>query len=1348
MTDRVGQQLGNYRLLRLLGRGGFADVYLGEHAYLKKPAALKVLHLRLDEQDAEQFLREAQTLARLDHPHIVRVLDFAVQDGTPFLVMEYAVGGTLRKLHPTGTRVPLERILAYVTQVASALQYAHHQRLMHRDVKPENMLLGAREEVLLGDFGLAMLTPSTRSGSTQAMDPAMAGTAPYLAPEQVQGKPQPASDQYALGVVVYEWLCGQRPFRGTPIEVAMQHVSAAPPPVHEQLPELSPAVEEVVMRALAKEPELRFPSVQNFAQALAEASRKGASGQTLPVLASGDPAEAEQRAAPMPHLPKGTVTLLFTDIEGSTSLLQQLGERYTYVLGECRRLLRAAFHQYHGQNVDTQGDAFFVAFARATDALSAAVAAQRALASHAWPTGVTVRVRMGLHTGEPELTPEGYVGLDVHHAARIMSAGHGGQVLLSQTTRDLVAHSLPEGVDLHDLGEHRLKDLQRASHLYQLIITGLPADFPPLKTLDTYHHNLPVQLTQLIGREKEVATVQQLLRRQNVRLLTLTGPGGTGKTRLGLQVAAELSDLFNDGVYFVNLASISDPALVVPTIAQTLELKETGDQPLLDILKLSLRDKQLLLLLDNFEQVLDAAPLLEDLLAACPSLKILVTSRAALHLRATYTFPVSPLALPDLTHLPEGNTLAAYGAVALFVERAQARLPTFQLIQENARAIAELCVRLDGLPLAIELAAARITLLPPQALLARLSQRLQLLTGGARTLPARQQTLRNTLQWSYDLLTAQEQRLFRCLSVFVGGFTLEEAEAVSKLSNETEPGAVSTLDVVGALLDKSLLLQGKQEGEEPRLTMLETIREYALECLRQSGELEPTRRAHANYYLRLSEEVGPKLGDQQQAVWLERLEREHDNLRAAMRWSLERGEAGQGMEMALRFGVALRRFWNIHGHWSEGRAFLERAVATSEGTMTSLRAKALVAAASFAVYLGDTDRGELLCQQGLVQCRECGESAGTALSLYLLAGLAWQKGDLASAISLLEESLALERELGSKENIADILSYLADLARLQGEYARAHTLLEESLAMHREQENVRGIALSLIGMARALYASQGDPATIHSLLQESLALSRKLGDKAVIASCLSFSSLVFLQQDDATTARVLAEESVVLNSETEDRAGSAWLLYILARVKAHRGDHTEARRLYEESLAMARKIGDKLHMAFYMEGLAGVLATQGEPARAARLWGASEALREAMGAPIWPVERAAYERAVEGVRAQLDEKAFAVLWAEGRTMSPEQALAAQGPVVMATTISAGPSSVPSSKSTVTYPAGLTAREVEVLRLVAQGLTDAQVAEQLVISPRTVNWHLTSIYSKLGVSSRAAATRYAIEQQLV
>jgi class 3 adenylate cyclase len=446
----------------------------------------------------------------------------------------------------------------------------------------------------------------------------------------------------------------------------------------------------------------------------------------------------------MRDLPSGTVTLLFSDIEGSTRLLKQLGEHYMEALAQYRSLLRTAIHAHGGREVDTQGDSFLIVFTRASDAVPAAVEMQRAFFAHAWPNDVHMRVRIGLHTGEPQLSEEGYVGLDVHHAARIMSAGHGGQVLLSQTTRDLVMHDLPEGVGLRDLGEHRLKDLQRACHLYQLVIAGLQDSFLPLKTLDLFPNNLPVQPNPLVGREQEMATVQRLLRRHDVRLLTLTGPGGIGKTRLALQVAADLSDLFSDGVYFVNLAPISDPVLVGPTIAQTLALKETREQPLFDLLKTSLREKQLVLLLDNFEQVVSAASLVADLLAACPKLKVIVTSRAVLHVRGEQEFAVPPLAVADPAHVPSLSALSQYEAIALFIQRAQAVRTDFQLTAANAAAVAEICARLDGLPLALELAAARIKVLPPQALLARLGQRLAVLVGGARDAPVRQQTLRNT----------------------------------------------------------------------------------------------------------------------------------------------------------------------------------------------------------------------------------------------------------------------------------------------------------------------------------------------------------------------------------------------------------------------------------------------------------------------------------------------------------------------------------------------------------------------------------------------------------------------------
>src|SRR6266699_148634 len=1029
----------------------------------------------------------------------------------------------------------------------------------------------------------------------------------------------------------------------------------------------------------------------------------------LPTLTTPSPYpdEPEQWGGSRDDLPAGTITLLFTDIEGSTRLLQQLGDRYAEVLTACRHLLRTVFQEHHGHEVDRQGDAFFVVFTRASDAVSAAVATQRAFASRAFPEGVMVRVRMGLHTGEPECIAEGYVGLDVHHAARIMSSGYGGQILLSQTTRDLVEHGLPDRVTLRDLGEHRLKDLQRPSHLYQLVSAELPADFPPLKTTEHCPNNLPVQFTPLIGREQEVAAVQHLLQREHVRLVTLTGPGGTGKTRLGLQVAAELSDLFTDGVYFVNLAPLSDPEFVVPTIAQTLGLREVAGQPFLEHLKRELQQKQLLLVLDNFEQVVSAAHQLVDLLATCPRLKLLVTSREVLRVRAEREFAVPPLALPDLTHLPELAELLHYTAVTLFIERAHAVTSDFQVTDANARAVAETCVRLDGLPLALELAAARVKLFPPQALLAQLEQRLQVLTRGARDAPVRQQSLRNTLAWSYELLTAEEQRLFRRLSVFVGGCTLQAIEALCA-ALEKSNGVGRVVDGVASLIDKSLLQQTEQEADEPRLVMLETIREYGLEVLTASGEMETTRQAHALYYLTLAEEAEPELRGPQQVVWLERLEREHDNLRAVLQWFLERGEVGDNIEMALRLAGALWWFWEFRDHWSEGWNFLERALAGSKGVAVPVQVKALKAAANLAFIQSDNHRAEALYEECLAKCREVGDTAGMALSLRRLGAIDARRGNLVGASSLTEESLALFRKVGDKQCIAWVLIHLANM----------------------------------------LFLSKGDPAKVHALLEEGLALCRELSSQEDTAWALSHLGEVFLKQGNAVKARSLLEESVALSREIGYWYGTAKLLSLLGRVEALERDYAAARTLYEECLAIARVLGDRLSTPFYLEGLADVVASQGDPVWAARLWGTAEALREAMGTPLPPVYRADYERAVAAARTQLGEKFFAAAWAEGRSVTPEQALIAQGQTIITTPTAAAPSSPSPVKPATTYPDGLTAREVEVLRLVAQGLTDAHIAEQLVISPRTVNNHLTSIYSKIQVSSRAAATRYAMEHQLV
>ncbi|MDQ3862341.1 MAG: tetratricopeptide repeat protein [Actinomycetota bacterium] len=910
----------------------------------------------------------------------------------------------------------------------------------------------------------------------------------------------------------------------------------------------------------------------------------------------------------MTGLPTGTVTLLFTDVEGSTKLWERDPEAMSQALSRHDELLRNAVEDHGGFVFKTVGDAFYAAFSGAPEAVEAALDAQRSLLSEEWEGTGPLKVRMALRTGTVEERDGDYFGPTLNRVARLLSAGHGGQVLLSLSTQELVRDKLPLGTGLRDLGVRRLKDLFRPEHVFQLTAPDLPASFPPLETLDVRLNNLPIQPTPLLGREREVAQISDSLGSADLRLLTLTGTGGTGKTRLALQSAAELIDEFEDGVFFVALASISDPELVASTVAGALSVSESAGRDLGEELKDFLRNKELLLVLDNFEQVVDAAPLVGELLSACPGLKVLVTSRTPLRIYGEHEYAVRPLELADPRRLPPLERLRQYEAIKLFIERAQAARADFSLTNENAPAVAEICARLDGLPLAIELAAARIKLFSPQAMCSRLGDPLKFLTGGARDLPERQRTLRGAIAWSHALLDEAEQALFARLSVFSGGCGLEAVEAICDADGDL---SVDVLEDLSSLVDKSILRQKQSLAEEPRFAMLKTIREYARERLEASGSAEEIRRLHAEYFLLLAEEGESKLRGPKETAWLEHLDIEHDNMRAALSWALESGEAGLG----LRLAGALWRFWWMRGHYSEGRRWLEEALANDEGA-SAARAKALEAVGWLADDQGDIDRAVAAAEEGL---------------------------DIGAQVQL-QSSLR-----------ASFLRMLGSAAYVRGDHEQAARLYKESLALSREAGNERGVASSLLQLGNAL-SDLGDHEEAKKVYEEGLALSRKLDDKALLGSALISVGAEFLLQGDHERGAILNEEAARLYRERGNRGGLQYALDNLGWAALMRGDQHDAEILHRESLVLSRQLGDKLVAAEALDGLACSASAGGDAARVARLFGAAEGLREAVGYRQEPREHALREPYLALARPRLPEARWDAAYTEGRRLGFEGAI--------------------------------------------------------------------------------------------
>jgi predicted ATPase/class 3 adenylate cyclase len=983
----------------------------------------------------------------------------------------------------------------------------------------------------------------------------------------------------------------------------------------------------------------------------------------------------------MAAFPTGTVTFLFTDIEGSTKLAREHVETWEALRSRHHQILLEAIETNHGDVFQIIGDAFCAAFHKAGEALKAAVQAQQGLQSEAWEDCV-IRVRMGLHTGEAELHNNEYQGyLTLSLVQRIMSAGHGGQILLSNVTENLLRGQLPKDVSLRDMGEHRFKDVPYPVRVFQVIAPDLQKEFPPLRVLDESPNNLPTQLTSFIGREKEGADIKQLL--ANTHLLTLIGPGGTGKTRLSLQVASEVLHSYPHGVWLIELAPISDPSSVPAAALAALELPAEVHRPAIDMLCDYLREKEALLILDNCEHLVDAcARMVDRLLHTAPKLRILASSREALGIAGEVSYRVPSLELPDIKQLPSLESISQYEGVKLFIDRAQAAQPTFNVTNENAPAVAQICHRLDGIPLALELAAAKVRALSVEQISKRLDDRFRLLTGGSRTALERYQTLRATLDWSYNLLPKKEQILFRRLSIFINGWTLEAAEVVC--SNE----AIAQEDIfylLEQLVNKSLVI-AEDWQHETRFRMLETMRQYANEKLIESGESESLRDRHLEYFLNLAETAEPHLIRQEQIDWLNRLEADHENLRLAIEWALGK----ESSEHSLRLCAALGMFWYIHCHWKEGARCLERALnkpsKVSSQSEKIARARAFYQDAGLAHQLDDVKRGRTSSEASLALCQKTGQRRDLAIAQFYIAHANGRSGDEETANRLWKQSLTvfgdlqdlyweaktqfyfhatldelsqpavdallieLARKAGERVLLAQTLGYKLTPLLLLGRIEEAEQYLAEIQMLYREVGYVGGEELIYGGSIAHYHNNYSQARIMYMTCTERLEL---LGEKEMRSYAVHYLGLLARDEGDLHTAQTHLEEALKVARHFGTKHVIVLRLALLGQILFLQGQVEIPKKHFIESLSLELDPEASSHYLIPLI-LVSTLFADLIPSVAVKILSCVDKQKPVR--PEFLLIKRDFEKILAQAQIQLNESAFQAAWAEGETMTIDDAL--------------------------------------------------------------------------------------------